>query len=200
MKFQKVRNTWYNPPLEYDWMLVIESLEELNDYHKKLLASKIRAVWENLIETQERKSHIDNKFGYLIHLEAEKYEKNPKSLIELTAIVSGKIYAAKAQAILNCGKIYVGKLGGFFPHSKDIEVIDEFISDNFIFPNYTEKDIHVKQWEGGTHWYAYIGDLLVEETENGEKCSKWDSEFFALNAAKRMLYRLKNEHFAFKTK
>ena len=199
MKFQKVRNTWYNPPLEYDWMLVIESLEELGDYHEKLLASKMGAVWANLLETQKGKPHIDNKLGYLIHLEAEKYE-NPKSLIDLTAIVGGKIYAAKAQAILDCGKIYVGKLGGFFPHSKDIEVIEEYIGDNYIYPNYTEKDIRVKQWTNGTHWYAYVGDLLVEETENGEKCSKWDTEFFALNAAKRFLYSLRNEHFAFKTK
>jgi hypothetical protein len=191
MKFQKVRNNWYSPPLEYDWMLVIESIEELNDFHQKSMAAKIGGVWANLFDVQDGRAHFDNKLSFLIDLEAS--EKSD-SLINLTATVLGKIWEAKAKAVIDCGKIYVGKLGGFFPHSKDIEVLDEFIGDNYLFPQYTEKDIRVKQWTNGTHWYAYVGDLSVEV--DGEK--KWDTEKRARERAESFLYRLKNVQFEFK--
>lgn len=191
MKFQKVRDNWYNPPLEYDWLLVIESIEELNDFHWRSMSAKIGAVWANLFEVQEGKAHFDNKLGFLIDLEAS---KKPDSLINLTAIVLRRIWEAKAKVILDCGKIYVGKSGGFFSHSEDIEVFDEFIGDNYLFPQYTEKDIHIKQWTNGTHWYAYVGDLSVEM--DGEK--KWDTEERARERAMSYLYRLKNIQFEFK--
>lgn len=128
----------------------------------------------------------------MINFQAEACEGS-KSLLELTAIAGGKIFEAKAHAILNIGKIYVNKNGGFFPHST---ILDEVILDSnrIVFPQYTEKDIHVKQWENGTHWYAYVGDFAVEM--HGE--NKWNSEERAKTMAEAYLYRLKNEQFKIK--
>jgi hypothetical protein len=54
-----------------------------------------------------------------------------------------------------------------------------------IFPEitYTEKDIRIIQWKGGTHWYAKIGNIDVEI--NGE--SKWSTWKEANNNAKKYL-------------
>jgi hypothetical protein len=196
MKFQKVRNTRVG--IDYDWMMVIDSIDELTDFHQKSMSGKIGPVWSNLFDVQQGKRHIDNKLGFLITLksDSERAQGREHSLIELTAMVLGEIHATKLKAILQFGKIYINKSGGFFPHSEDIEVLDEFTGDNYLFPNYTEKDIRVKQWLNGSHWYAYVGDLQVEMF--GEK--KWNTEEEALKAAKSYLYRLKSVQFEFKNK
>jgi hypothetical protein len=197
MKFQKVKNIHYDPPIKYDWMMVIESLDELTDFHQKSMAAKICGVWANIFDVQQGKAHFDNKLSFLIDLEActEESKGRQHSLIDLTATVLGKIWEAKAKAILDCGKIYINKNGGFFAHSEDIVVLEEFISDNYLFPEYTEKDIKVKQWTDGTHWYAYVGDIQVEI--DGE--NKWDTEERAKSRAGSFLYRMKNQQYILKT-
>ena len=158
MKFQKVRLNW-KVVIDYDWMLVIENMDEFNYYFNKSMEAQIPITWKNLGEVSKGKAHISTVLGQMINMASEADGK--MSLLELTAIVGGKIYSAKAQALLNTGKIYVNKNGGFFPHSEDIEVLEEMEikSKDVIFPSYSNKDIVVKQWEGGNHWYAYVGNF-----------------------------------------
>jgi len=194
-KFQKVQLNWKGIQIDYDWMLVIESIDELNLYHNNTMHAQISNAWENLFEAQMHKSHINTKLGFLIDIEAG-INGGRKSIIELTALVGEKIFDAKAGAILRDGKIYINKNGGFFSHNEDLTILDEILVDNdkIVFPQYTEKDIRVKQWENGTHYYAYVGDFQVEW--DGEK--KWDTEKEAKSAAECYLYRLKNEQIRIK--
>jgi hypothetical protein len=193
-KFQKVQLNWKSIQIDYDWMLVIESMKDLMDYHENVMKVQIPRAWKNLEEVQAHKAHLDNNLSLIINLIAQ-HEDN-KSLLELSGIASGKIFEAKASGILRDGKIYVNKNGGFFSHNKDLTILDEIIidSDRLIFPQYTEKDIRVKRWDDGTHWYAYVGDFQVEW--DGDK--KWNSEETATRAAKCYLYRTHNEQFKIK--
>lgn len=195
-KFQKVRLEYNGISIDYDWMLVIESIEDLVNYHEKMMEAKMHDVWENLLETQEGKSHIDNNLGRLILFAADRAD-GKKSLIELTGIVSGEILSAKMGAILKYGKIYISKVGGFFPHSDSITVLEEtIIEDNrLVFPQYTKEDIRIKQWEGGKHYYAYVGDFQVTDIDGYKK---WDSKEEAMQKAKWYLYKLKNEQYKIK--
>lgn len=194
-KFQKVQLNWKGIQIDYDWMLVIESIKDLMDYHENTMRAQIPYVWENLEKTMRGKSHIATNMGMMINFAAEAYE-GTKSLVELTGIVGGKIFDAKASAILRDGKIYINKNGGFFSHNKDLTILDEILvdSDRVVFPQYTEKDIRIKQWEDGTHWYAYVGDFQVKW--DGD--TKWDTEKKATTAANCYLYRLRNEQIRIK--
>lgn len=58
------------------------------------------------------------------------------------------------------------------------------------FPNirdFTEKDIHVKQWQGGNHWYSFLGGMPVRVKVNGELKTKWNTRKAAKDAARAML-------------
>ncbi len=42
---------------------------------------------------------------------------------------------------------------------------------NLIFPQYKEADIRISQFTGGTHYYAYVGDMQIRDGET----LKWNS-------------------------
>lgn len=199
-KFQKVKLNYNNIEITYDWMLVIDSIDDLLTYHKDVMSSQIPNAWKNLIEVQEGTAHINSNLARIINFQVPNFETETnhhnKSLLELTVIAIDKIFNAKADCLLNFGKIYINKNGGFFPHSKDITVLDEMIinDDRMIFPQYSEKDIRIKQWEGGKHYYAYVGDFPVEL--HGE--NKWNTEKRAQEMAEAFLYKLRNKQFEIK--
>lgn len=207
MKFQKVKNTHYG--IEYDWLLVIDNVQDLWSYHERWLISKVPEAWTNLVDVQLGKAHIATQIGMLINFSAS---QKPASLIELTVDVSEKVIKTKMDTLEKYGKIYVNKLGGYFPHTEDIEVIDEFETEDtrVVFPNYTEKDIRIKQWPGGTHYYAYVGDFQVKFDKDkipysikrydvvDGVVSKWNTEEDAKAAAKSFLWRLKDVQYKIK--
>jgi len=192
-KFQKVQLNWKGIQIDYDWMLVLESLDELINYHQGTMKAQIRPAWNNLDEVHAGKSHISTNLGMMINFSAEAMDGR-KSLLELTAIVGGKIFEAKAHGIINTGKIYINKKGGCFPHSKDLTILDEMLIDKLIFPQYTLEDIDIQKWQGGKHWYAYIGGNEVEV----DGVNKWSTPELAKEKAKSALYRLQQEQYHIK--
>jgi len=194
MKFQKVVNHWKNLELTYDWLLVMESSEDVMNFHEKIDGAKIRKAWDNLDEASKGRAHINTNLGTLINYSA----KPGDSILTATVKVMDKIILGKISCIYRYGKIYQNKVGGYFPHSDDIEVLAEMIIDsdsNIVFPQYTKEDIHIKQWDGGKHWYAYVGDFLVSD-RHGKK--KFDYEKDAKEAAAYYLYKLNTKDFEFK--
>jgi hypothetical protein len=188
-KFQKPQLNWKGMTIDYDWMLVIENMQDLISYHENTLRAQIMPAWNNLTDVQAGKAHINTNLGFLINLQAECDGR--KGLIELTGIISSKIFEAKAKALSDTGKIYINKNGGFFSDNENITVLEEMFLDdeNVIFPQYTEKDIDVKKWEGGKHWYAYIGNIQVEM--HGDR--KWSTPEKAKEMAKAFLQRMMYE-------
>jgi hypothetical protein len=186
-KFQKVQLNYNGITIDYDWMLVIESLEDLMDYHKNVMKVQIPRAWDNLIEIQKGKAHVETNLAYLIYCSTP--SSNNTSLVELTTMVGDRIFDAKASGIIAHGKIYINKNGGYFPHTNDITVLDEMAVEKLIFPQYTEKDIRIQKWEGGKHYYAYVGNFEVEMF--GLK--KWNTEEKATQMAKLFLYKMLKE-------
>ena len=194
MKFQKVVNHWKGLELTYDWLLVMESAEDIMNFHEKIDGIKIRKAWDNLDEFSKGRAHIDTTLGTLIHYSA----KPGDSILTATIKVMDRIIMGKIETLHRYGKIYQNKVGGYFPHSDDIEVLEEMIVDsdsNIIFPSYTKDDIHIKQWADGTHWYAYVGDFWVHDYY-GKK--KFDRQKDAQEAAQWYLYKLNKKDFVFK--
>lgn len=74
------------------------------------------------------------------------------------------------------GQTYVNPAGG---STFDIQYTQWCRRKELIFPNYTESDIRVKQFDGGHHYYAYIGDMQLRDGNN----LKWHTYEQAYDAA-----------------
>jgi len=167
-------------------MMVIEFKEELDEFFKKSMTPKIRPAYDNLLKVISGKSHINNVLTRLLFLKLESLGE--ANILTLTTEIFQQLYTDKLKVINETGKIYIAMTGGYFGFHNDIEVLDEVITDKIIYPEYTEKDIVVKQWTDGTHWYAYLGDLQVtEEDEEGNLDEKWETEKLAYYAAARLI-------------
>lgn len=79
--------------------------------------------------------------------------------------------------ILNGHTLYVNTSGGYCL-SLD-KIVNRYESDVLKWPVLKESDIQIKQWPGGTHFYAYIGPVQVKYDGR----VKWDSESDARIAA-----------------
>lgn len=74
------------------------------------------------------------------------------------------------------GQTYINPVGG---STFDIQYTQWCRRNELVFPNYTESDIRIKQFDGGNHYYAYIGDMQLRDGEN----IKWNTYEQAYNAA-----------------
>lgn len=80
------------------------------------------------------------------------------------------------------GQTYINPVGG---STFDIQYTQWCRRNELVFPNYTESDIRIKQFDGGNHYYAYIGDMQLRDGEN----IKWNTYEQAYNAAIDMVAR-----------
>ena len=72
------------------------------------------------------------------------------------------------QDVMENGEIFVNPVG-----RKTFSLdYDQFVwRSHLAFPDYSVNDIRIKQFEGGTHFYAYLGDAQLRD---GEKL-KWNT-------------------------
>ena len=158
------------------------------------LPAKVHVAWENLIEVQRGRAHVNSGMASYIHMSIEPGE----SLLTATPRLIGKLIQDKLECVNKYGRIYVNKSGGYFPHhSADLKVLEEYIVDNdsVIFPSYTDDDIKVVKWEGGKHYYAYVGDIWVK-TKSGKE--KFSTAKEAKEEAEYMVYKLNQKTFEIK--
>lgn len=199
-KFQKLVDKRID--LKYDWMLVLETSEDVIRYHENVDPGKIRQAWDNIDEVKEGKAHLNSNLAIYLDLS----HREGESLLMTTARVMDNIILAKIKYVVNTGKVYQNKAGGYMPNHPDYEVIDEMIldGDSIVFPDYTYDDIRTKQWAGGTHWYAYVGEIWVEESRGGADHAKFkgqrkfDTQAQAQEAAEYFVRMINKKTFEFK--
>lgn len=192
MKFQKLIDTKYD--ITYDWMLVLSSVEEVMNFCELSLPPKVHVAWENLIDVQRGRAHVNSGMASYIHMSIESGE----SLLTATPRLLAKLIEDKIECVNKYGKIYINKSGGYFPHhSDDIKVLEEYIinNDSIIFPSYSDADIKVVKWEGGKHYYAYVGDIWVKPKDGRVK---FNTSKEAEDEAKHMVYKLNQKTFEIK--
>ena len=144
------------------WWLKIDSVEKLVDYHQK--TEKIYSdVLRDYLENKD--FQWKHKLTYAILLYAQEH-----NLTFLDAISQFKLMIAQQQLkrIYEDGAIYINSSGGY--HSNAVYTYSQ-IKDKLIFPNYKKDNIKISQFPGGTHWYAYVGNIQIK---NGN-VNKWNS-------------------------
>ena len=155
--------------IEYSWMLVLESMEDLEDYTRYYQDPQIKEGLNEII-TKDYAKHNTTSWGYIVETLSEIKQE---SFLISSAILENEVFRLKAKLIRDFGRIYVNTNGGCFPHSKSLVILDEKPQKGLIWPtdNLTIKDADIKKWPNGTHWYAKIGKMDV--VVKGQQ--KWDT-------------------------
>lgn len=154
------------------WWLKIDSAEKLIDYHQKTEKLYGDVIADYL---HNKEGHWTNKRTYAVVMYAEKHH-----LTIYDAIIQFRMMIAQQQLdrIHEDGAIYINSVGGY--HSK--ATYNQYVvKDKLIFPDFKSSDIKIEQFPGGTHWYAYVGNMQVI---NGD-IRKWNSYKEAYEYAKK---------------
>ena len=87
-----------------------------------------------------------------------------------------KMGSKEIKDIYRNGKTYINQVGGSTFY---LEYTQFCRRNELVFPNFTEDDIKIRQFDGGRHYYAYLGDMQLRDGEN----LKWNSYEQAYNVA-----------------
>jgi len=177
------------------WWLKLTEPEQVIDYHKQTenryegairLYMKLRQdgkEWYDLLDgiaLQERIKLMESRdYKYLQSaiILAEQIEGTIIDGFRLLNMDTGK---AELDTIREYGAVFINQVGG---HTFGIETVQFCRRKSLVFPDFKKEDIRIKQFNGGQHWYAYIGDMQVRDGD----CLKWDSKEAALSAAEAIV-------------
>lgn len=155
------------------WFLMIDSLGELNKYHKMIWAIRKEDFFDDLRREREGK-HPTSDLANLCQITARLKGKDSYAEFERLQRIQ---HEQMSRMILDGHTLYVNPAGGYTPHMEN--VMNHYESENLQWPVFREDDIRIKQWPGGTHYYAYIGEVQVKDGDT----LKWESESDARMAA-----------------
>lgn len=170
------------------WWLKIDTAEKLLDYLQqsanKRLSGGFELYWElykreNTKEKGQHKSirEILEEMTMQERFELMTKRRNDFNMM-LGAIMQAEKYGGtifdgfrnmnietgykELEDIRRYGQTYLNAAGGSTFY---VEYTQFCRKNKLIFPNFTEKDIRIEQFKGGTHYYAYIGNM---EVKNGD--------------------------------
>lgn len=177
------------------WWLKLTEAEQIIDYHKQTSGRYEGAInlymklkqdgkeWYNLLDDmplQERIKTMESKdFKYLqcAIIKAQQVEGN---IFDGFRCLNMEIGAAELEDMREHGAVFINPAGG---HTWGIETVQFCRRKQLVFPDFKKEEIRVKQFKGGRHWYAYIGDMQLR---NGDQL-KWDTQEAAQSAAEAMI-------------
>lgn len=157
---QKTNRGWSTEGLELYWKLY----KEANELETRKERGKKRTVKEFLDEMPmerrfkmmtENPQAFNAMFGAII--QAEKYGG---SIIDGFRNLNLETGLAYLDTIRRDGQVYINPVGGktFY-----IDYEQFCRKKELSFPSFTEKDIRIKKFDGGTHYYAYVGNVEVRD-------------------------------------
>lgn len=166
------------------WWLKLSNMEDISNYYmrrdeKYSIVSD--ATDRTLYKGFEAYMHKEDKDISDIDVTEQSNEERMADLIELVAInkkytapqavldIKHRKMDAQIKSIQEGYDIYINPVGGWNIGKHDYTQWCD--REKPIFPNYTEKDIKIESFEGGKHFYLYIGNIQFRD---GDKL-KWDT-------------------------
>ena len=152
------------------WWLKINTVEELFNYHDKT-ESKWSKTFSNLIDSVEfgrGKTHADAT-AYAVGFYGSNKHMGP---IEAIQSFRSNIIDDQLQALLNYGEIYINQKGGYHFKYNEKDTYDQWVRrKELVFPDFKKDEIKIERFPGGTHFYAYVGDMQIRDGD----ILKWDT-------------------------
>lgn len=167
--------------IEGGWYLKIDSTEKLADYYEHILPTRYEGAFELYWLLSKEKEREDSVMGHIMKkplkerielmqgkdfnlmyaaiMKAENSKTNMTFLDGIRAL-NLEMGESDLQYLREYGAVFFNSAGG---KTFDIKSKNFCRRKNLVFPQHEEKDIRIKQFEGGAHYYAYIGDIQVRD-------------------------------------
>lgn len=170
------------------WWLKIDSVEKLADYHEKTGSGRYDKAMEmylheghpyeilDKLSLEERIKKMQDKDFKRLQAAVIQAEKGERTILDGFRCLNLEVGMGQMRTLEQCGAIYINPVGGY---TFGLEYTQFCRRKNLVFPNFRESDIRINRFEGGEHYYAYIGDMQVRD---GDKL-KWYSHEEAYNKA-----------------
>lgn len=166
--------------IEYSWMLVLDSIESVFDFMEKVQYGIIKNGLLKLMY-KKRAFHCTDHWEQAVEITA--YCKRT-SILEESVSLEERILKSRLDSVMKYGKMYINCNGAGFPHNKNIEIVDEVIKDELVWPEYSAKDIKVIKWSNGNHYYSKVGNVdMIDDKGN----QKWNTYKEARTVAENFL-------------
>jgi len=177
MTFHKIYDPSFN--INYGWMLLIKSEEDLRDFIKYFQHFGRKAVVKDLREKQKHhENHFSNKLAEYVWCIASLTGKDQAFQKEDVLEDLFKSQIKLIRELMEVGGCYVNQNLGIMKASGK-QILDSHESD--VFPSDENFKIRILRWPHGSHFYAKFGRTEIEE--GGDR--KWKTFESACSAAKR---------------
>lgn len=157
----------------FGWFLKTDSTEILDDYLRFIWDIREKELVQELKQAKDYQ-HTTSEVAATVMFMAKLHGTNPKEYFQaLKAFQSETMKQALAEGMT----LYVNSKGGCTFHLENI--MNRYETKELCWPVFTENDIRIKKWPGGSHYYAYVGPVQV-------KCGntlKWSTEEQARDVA-----------------
>ena len=174
------------------WWLKIDTVENLTDYHEKTGNGRFDRAFEmylheghpydilGKLSTEERIKRMQDKDFKRLQAAVIQAEKGEGTILDGFRCLNLEIGMGQMRTIEQYGAIYINPVGGY---TFGLNYIQFCRRNNLIFPDFRESDIRIKQFEGGEHYYAYVGDMQVRDGNE----LKWNSRDEAYSKALELI-------------
>lgn len=174
------------------WWLKIDSVEKLTDYHEKMKDGRYEDAFAMYLQDGSPDKILEN-----LSLEERIAKMNDRNFKYLQAAViqarngNGNIFDGfrwlnmeigmnQLRTIREYGAVYINPAGG---HTFHLDYTQFCRRKNLVFPDFKKSDIRIKQFDGGCHYYAFVGDMQVR---NGNQL-KWNTYDEAYRNAEKLV-------------
>lgn len=156
---------------------IVRYIQATNNRYDGALCKALHEPIEKMSLEDRIKAQLNGDRNYMFlqvgMIMAQKYKTTLYSGFERLQTEFGM---ALHRDIVENGETFINHVGGK-TFSLDY---DQFVwREHLIFPDYKISDIRIKQFEGGSHFYAYVGDTQLRD---GDKL-KWNTYNEAYNFA-----------------
>lgn len=170
------------------WWLKIDSIEKLVDYQEKTGSGKFDGAMEMYIReghpyeilgkltVEERIKKMQDKDFKRLQAAVMQAEKGGRTILDGFRCLNLEIGMGQMKTLEQYGAIYINCVGGY---TFGLRYSRFCRRKNMVFPNFKKSDIRIKQFEGGEHYYAFVGDMQVRDGNE----LKWYSHEEAYNKA-----------------
>ena len=192
------------------WWLKITTMDQLLDYVKKTerpaISGGFQLYWDLYTEMTEKNREgkgeeiksvmeylemlpIERRFSIMVNRQQDynmmyaairRAEDNETPILEGFRSLNIEFGIEYAESLHKDGVVYINPAGGRIHH---LDYTQFCRKKELSFPHFTEKDIRIKQFNGGKHYYAHVGNVEVKDGD----ARKWDTYDEAYKAAKALV-------------
>lgn len=162
------------------WWLKISNADELVAYYEKLSGAREEAIFNEYLS---KANDPDARYSNVTQAVIMNAQKKRLNIYEGIRDFRLTVAMQQLESIHKYGAIYINRVGGYHGAYGNAPEYDFVRRKEPIFPDFKREDIRIKKFEGGQHYYAYIGDMQVRDGD----ILKWNTYDEAYKQAEKIL-------------